>query len=288
MFDTSRWARQSGIRSVNVGEIRVSYVLDGMVQMHPQWLGGSAAQDFAAGTDCLDREGYLAGSVGGMLIEYGERRMLIDAGFGSRRVPAHLMPHGLGRIDGGSLMVSLRQLGVGPGQLEAVAFTHLHDDHLGWAAQADATGQVPFSRATYFASEAEWGWWRSGTDPRRAELVGKRLSVVRDGQEIFPGVTAWSTPGHTPGHTAYVVESGGQRLIAFGDVMHSPIQFAEPNWGSANDFDRAQAVASRRALVAELGDEKTIGFGIHFADVVFGSLTGDEDEPGRLRWQPSV
>ncbi|WP_034594055.1 MBL fold metallo-hydrolase [Hamadaea tsunoensis] len=273
----------SATRSIMIGDIRVSYVPDGLVQMHPRWLGGAAAQDFAAGTDCLDGEGYLAGSVGGLLVENGDRRMLIDAGFGGNRVPAHLMPDGLGQIEGGRLVEGLRELGVAPGGIEVVAFTHLHDDHIGWAVRGPADREV-FAGAQFFAGEAEWRWWSGAVDPRRAQVLGRRMNPAADGREVFPGVTAWSTPGHTPGHTSYVVESGGQRLIAFGDVLHSPIQFADPRWGSANDFDRTQAVASRQAVIAELSDEKVTGFGGHFADVVFGSLP---DNTGtRLRWQP--
>jgi glyoxylase-like metal-dependent hydrolase (beta-lactamase superfamily II) len=284
MLDRSRWARRSAVRSLDVGEIRVSYVLDGMVQMHPHWLGGAEPANFAAGTDCLDGEGYLAGSVGGLLIEHRDRRMLIDAGFGRRRVPAHLMPHGLGDIEGGSLLDSLDQLDVAPGDIDTIAFTHLHDDHVGWATEVTAAGSGPYDDAQCVVSEPEWAWWQAAGDPHRVAVLARHLSIARDGQEVFPGVTAWSTPGHTPGHTAYVVESGGHRLIAFGDVLHSPIQFADPRWGSANDFDRTQAVASRRAVVAELNDDKAIGIGIHFADVVFGSLAADDGS--RLRWHP--
>jgi glyoxylase-like metal-dependent hydrolase (beta-lactamase superfamily II) len=264
---------------VRVGEVRVSYVLDGLVQMNPEWLGGSAPREAAAGAGCLDDEGYLVGSIGALLIERGDRRMLIDAGFGSHHVPAHVTSSAFGRIEGGRLADSLGQLGVAAHQIEAVAFTHLHDDHVGWAVQRTATGDVPFAHARYHVGAPEWASWRGRGDPGKVALFDERLDTVKDGQEIFPGVTAWSTPGHTPGHLAYVVESGGERLIAFGDVMHSPIQFAETQWSAANDHDRTQAVASRRAVVDELAGGRVIGFGGHFADVVFGRVV-------ERRWQP--
>ncbi|NUR29485.1 MAG: MBL fold metallo-hydrolase, partial [Catenulispora sp.] len=194
------------------------------------------------------------------------------------------MPEGLGQIEGGRLIEGLRELGVAPGGIEVVAFTHLHDDHIGWAARSTPDGREVFAGAQFFAGEPEWRWWSGAVDPRRAALLGRRMNAAADGREIFPGVTAWSTPGHTPGHTAYVVESGGRRLIAFGDVMHSPIQFADPRWGAANDFDRTRSVASRQAVIAELGDEKATGFGGHFADVVFGRLTAVPGE--RVPWEP--
>lgn len=277
MFDTARWASPSRNRSITIGDARISYVLDGAVQLDPRWLGASVAQAPAPVLGHLDREGYLVGSVGALLIEHDGHRMLIDAGYGSHRVPAEVTPDGLGRLEGGLLTESLHELGVTPDQIEAVAFTHLHDDHLGWAPL--------FDQARYVVSEAEWAWWRTWGDPAKAETLQARLDVDGSGREIIPGVSVFPTPGHTPGHTAYVLESGGERLIAFGDVMHSPIQFADPRWGSANDSDRAQAVASRHAVIGELSDDKTVGFGGHFADVVFGQV---HDDPAgrRLRWHP--
>ncbi|MGW0613233.1 hypothetical protein [Streptomyces sp. NPDC002788] len=90
-------------------------------------------------------------------------------------------------------------------------------------------------------------------------------------------------PGHTPGHVAYVIASGGRRLIAFGDALHSPIQVTHPEWSAASDHDSAQSADFRRRLVAELQEPGTIGFGIHFADVVFGTVHQDGDRPV---WRP--
>ncbi len=288
MFDTARRIRPSRNRSVQVGDVRVTYVADGMVQLDPRWLGLTTAQAVSYGSDWLDGDGYLVGSVGALLIEHGDRRMLIDAGYGSHRVPAQVTPSGLGRLEGGALMDSLRRLGVTTDQIEAVAFTHLHDDHIGWIARTATDDRPTFEQAQYFTAEAEWSWWRTWGDPRKAAVLDKQLSMVTDGQSVFPGVTAWSTPGHTPGHTAYVVESAGERLVAFGDVMHSPIQLADPQWGSVNDFDRGQAVASRRAVLSELRAHSVTGFGGHFADVVFGSVVSRDDARIGVRWQATA
>jgi glyoxylase-like metal-dependent hydrolase (beta-lactamase superfamily II) len=91
------------------------------------------------------------------------------------------------------------------------------------------------------------------------------------------------TPGHTPGHTAYVIGSGDLRLIAFGDAMHSPIQVDHPEWSAAPDHDPKQAEDSRRRLIAEMSEPHTIGFGGHFADVIFGRVDPHAEGPA---WQP--
>ncbi|MFK0288604.1 hypothetical protein ACIQVL_50250 [Streptomyces sp. NPDC090499] len=91
------------------------------------------------------------------------------------------------------------------------------------------------------------------------------------------------TPGHTVGHAAYVIDAGGQRVIAFGDAFHSPVQLTHPLWEVPADHDRAQSIGLRRSLVDELLEPDTIGFGIHFGDRVFGRVRVDE---GRRVWHP--
>jgi hypothetical protein len=72
-------------------------------------------------------------------------------------------------------------------------------------------------------------------------------------------------------------------VIAFGDALHSPIQIAHPEWSAVNDYDRGLAVGRRRGLVAELAQPGVTGFGVHFADVVFGRIDTSGAQPS---WQP--
>ncbi|MFB7215744.1 MBL fold metallo-hydrolase [Streptomyces sp. NPDC056255] len=160
---------------------------------------------------------------------------------------------------------------------------HLHPDHTGWAWHPAPGGdRLPFAHAAYLVSEAEWA---------RRDLLGAqeivgltpRVRTVADGQEVFPGVRMRVTGGHSPGHAEYVITSGGQRLIAFGDALVSPIQVDHPGWSSSFDHDPAESAAHRRRLVAELAEPGTIGIGMHFADVVFGHVRRDGDHPA---WRP--
>jgi glyoxylase-like metal-dependent hydrolase (beta-lactamase superfamily II) len=109
-----------------------------------------------------------------------------------------------------------------------------------------------------------------------------QVRTVAEGEEIFPGVHVRFTPGHSAGHAAYVISAGGQRVIAFGDAFHSPIQNTHPLWENTFDHDREQAASLRRSLVTELAEPDTIGFGIHFADVPFGRVRID----GLPAWHP--
>ncbi|MFI1279948.1 MBL fold metallo-hydrolase [Streptomyces sp. NPDC020858] len=282
----ARLRRPAGIRSIRLGDTKVSYVPDGDVRLRPlQLLQDTTDEVWAAHPEYLDATGHLVGSVGGLLVEHGDRALLIDAGFGPQ---AHEAPDGpIHAIHGGALPHGLAELGRRPEDIEAVAFTHLHSDHLGWACLPAPGGDRPvFAHADYLISEPEWDRRDLLEAQGMAEQVAAlapRVRTVADGQEIFPGVRVRITPGHTVGHAEYVITGGGRRLIAFGDAVHSPIQIDHPDWSSAFDHDPALTADHRRRLVAELAEPGTIGFGVHFADVVFGHV--QQDGAGAA-WRP--
>jgi glyoxylase-like metal-dependent hydrolase (beta-lactamase superfamily II) len=271
---TEKRSRASVVRTFVLGELQLTYVPDGEVQLHPRlWLPNSTDADWADGT-YLDDSGYLVAGIGGLLVTNGERTLLIDAGLGPVEVSVEQTIAPLGALRGGELPANLASLGHPADSVDALAFTHLHDDHVGWAFRAGPDGRPMFPRAIPAAAAAEWRGFGRPTDVVR-ELT--------DGEEVFPGVTARVTGGHTSGHTCFEVVSGGRRLIAFGDLMHSPAQLANPQWQAVSDSDPVRAVGARTALIETLREPNTWGFGGHFADVVFGRVVADGM---RSRWEP--
>lgn len=288
MSENERLRRPAGIRSLRLGETKVTYVPDGAVQLTPRgWLPGTTDAVWAAHHEYLDDSGHLVASIGGLLVETGDRALLIDTGFGPQSLPAE-PGSAIGAIHGGALLDNLARLGRAPQDIEAVAFTHLHPDHLGWAWHpAPGDDRPAFAHADYLVAEPEWSQRHllEAHDTSKETLVALEpyVRTISDGEEIFPGVRVRFIPGHTPGHAAYVITAGGKRLIAFGDALHSPIQVAHPEWSSVVDHDTTQSTAFRRRLVAELQEPDTIGFGIHFADVIFGQVRPGGDGPA---WHP--
>ncbi|MEV4344552.1 MBL fold metallo-hydrolase [Actinoplanes sp. NPDC049596] len=272
--DADRYRRVSPVRSLELGSHRLTFIPDGSVQMDPRaWFPASTSGDWEGLGHYLDRDGFLAGSVGGLLVEHGDRAMLIDCGYGPRRLAADISHPALGVLEGGRLIDSLEQVGRAPSTIELVAFTHLHDDHVGWAIGA----RTEFAHAPMLATAEDWQS-SAGT-----QLRGARRVTATENQEIFPGVTVGFAPGHTDGHLTYRIATGEQEVIAFGDVMHSPVQVGQPDWAAVFDSSPQQAAASRRRLLADLGAGDVIGFGGHFADVVFGRVVPADTG---LRWEP--
>ncbi|MFB9832474.1 MBL fold metallo-hydrolase [Actinoallomurus acaciae] len=285
-FDRTRLSRAPRPRSLRLGDLTISYVPDGLVRLKPRgWL---PAADWTGHGDHLDDHGFLVAGIGALLVERGDRALLIDTGFGPGSHPDDPADPLVGRLYGGELLNGLRRLGREPRRVEAVAITHLHTDHLGWAwSNEPGTGAPPFAHAPHFVAAPEWERRDlaagGGATGERLAAFAPRVRAIGDGEEIFPGVRAAFAPGHTVGHTAYTVSGGDRRLIAFGDALHSPVQVAHPEWSCGLDHDPVGSAAHRRRLVEELSRPGTIGYGGHFADVVFGRA---ERGPGGLTWVP--
>ncbi|GAA5174728.1 MBL fold metallo-hydrolase [Pseudonocardia eucalypti] len=277
-----RYRRPAETRSVRIGELTITYLPDGAVGLDARgWLPHSSDADWAAHPEHLDERGQLVASIGGLLVEADERALLIDAGIGRVEAgPVAGTP--VGGATGGALLDSLAAIGRDPASIEAVAFTHLHSDHVGWAGVADT-----FPGAKFLVDQREWAERelaeRAGTPREALDTLATSLRGIEAGEEVFPGVRALPSPGHTVGHTGFVIASGGRRLIAFGDALHTAAQVDRPDWHAWPDYDPRQAVESRRRLIAELAKPDTLGFGVHFADVQFGEVHPADDRPA---WRP--
>ncbi len=260
--------------------MRVSYVPDGAVKMVPRFLfPGTTDGDGVENARFLDSSGWLTISSGGLLIEQGDRAVLIDVGFGPYPEPVSRLEYGIAQMYGGALMDNLRALGRRPSDVEAIAITHLHAEHVGWAAHP------AFAHATFLLSQTEWDGRKAehGVTEEVLAAIAAGFRPIDDGEEILPGVSALALSGHTPGQMGFEVASGDTRLLIFADVFHSPVQVAHPEWALVGDSAPERSAAVRHAVLRKLADPRTLGFGIHFADAGFGTVSRIGTE---LTWKP--
>ena len=274
--------QQSAVRTLQFGDVRATYVIDGAMALRSEVFFPQIPADYwSAHRDALDAHGRVAMPAGGLLVERDGRFLLIDAGLGEMIADMPLGSVVLGPVNSGALPETLAALGRTPEDIEALAFTHLHVDHTGWAFVRDGNGGYRpfFPNARYLVAEQEWapherGDTILGGSSRTAviEPLAKQHVIITDGEEIFPGVRALVTPGHSPGHTSYLISSTAGTLVAFGDAFHVPAQLSHPGWASAPDIDAAAVLVARRRVLDELAKPDTVGFGTHFGDQVFGTL----------------
>ncbi len=286
-FDVLRWHSPPAPRSMTVGNVTATYIMDGTVQIAPRTLLPDSPPEFwDQHAYLLDSDGFLLIGAGGLLLRGPDWSLLVDTGLG----PLDSAPSldGLGAVTGGALLSSLARQGLTPSDLSAVAVTHLHADHVGWWVNGtDSAGRGPFTHLPVYIGAEGWEQGRSTADPALAAAIAALAPNVRpvtDGTVIAPGVSVLHTPGHTAEHTSYVVESAGERLIAFGDAFHCVAQFNHPEWADGMDHEAVSARASRELLLGRLTEPRTYGFGVHFSDVTFGRLVDTADG---YSWQPA-
>jgi glyoxylase-like metal-dependent hydrolase (beta-lactamase superfamily II) len=288
---TGQLDAQAAVRRFRMDDVTFTFIADGAMALAPRAFIQSIPPTYwAQHPEHLDNQGWIVMSAGGLLVERDGHRILIDAGFG----PA-AATNAFSRVNCGSFLDVLTQLGLAPNDIDTFALTHLHVDHTGWAFVQSVSGQYKptFPNATYHLSMLEWQPIASGERPPgigdERELVQPlqshtALRLINDGDEVAPGVTAVVTPGHSAGHTSYVVDtSKGNRLIAFGDCFHTPGQMLRTEWFCDPDINPASVPEARQRLIDELRTENTVGFAIHFGDQQFGTLIGEADA---LAWQP--
>jgi glyoxylase-like metal-dependent hydrolase (beta-lactamase superfamily II) len=196
-----------------------------------------------------------------LLLDTGGKRVLFDNGLGSEKLYGP---------DSGRLLNSFRDAGINPASVDAVVLTHAHSDHC-WGTMAD-DGTPNFPNAAIYMSRQELDFWTSDPLSERLErsLAGvrkhilplrERIRFIRDGEDFLPGIQAWLTPGHTPGHMAYLFDGG---WCLMGDVaFHDPLSYAFPEAESVFDTDRAGAVATRRLVLDRLAHDRLSVVGYH-------------------------
>jgi glyoxylase-like metal-dependent hydrolase (beta-lactamase superfamily II) len=174
---------------------------------------------------------------------------------------------------------NLEAAGVAPAQIDTVLLTHMHPDHSNGL--SDASGRPLFPNAELTMHAAELAFWHDDAAMAKADEASRQrnFQAARDqaapyrqsgrvrtfeGGEVLPGVTAMPFPGHTPGHTGYLVASGGDSLLIWGDIIHVPeIQIPRPEVTMAFDIDPAQAQATRRRVFDMVASDKLAFAGMH-------------------------
>ncbi|MBA5690618.1 MBL fold metallo-hydrolase [Rugamonas apoptosis] len=212
-------------------------------------------------------------SVNGYLINTGEKLVLVDVG------AAGLFGPTLGK-----LVANLKAAGYQPEQVDEIYITHLHPDHVGGLM---ADGQRVFPNAVVRAGKADADYWLSqaNLDKAPAEQKGffqgamgalgpyvqaNKFLPITGNTELVPGVKSYASAGHTPGHTTYVVESKGQKLVLLGDLMHvAAVQFDAPAVTIAFDTDNKSAAVQRKAAFADAAKQ---GYLIGAAHLQFPAL----------------
>ncbi len=259
-----------------LGEVEITALSDGTFQMEPGGMLHINPQQLEPALARAYLKSPIETSVNGFLVNTGSKLVLVDTGAGTLFGPA------LGRLLG-----NLEASGYRPEQVDEIYITHMHGDHIG-GLLADAKPTYP--NAVVRAARQEADFWLSkphmdAAPKDRKEGYQAAMNMLNpyiaagkfkpfDGDiELVPGIRARAALGHTAGHTVYVVESKGQKLVLWGDLMHvASIQFPDPTVTISFDTDSDMAAAQRKRVFADAAEQSLWVAGAHLSFPGIGHL----------------
>ncbi|HUF39304.1 MAG TPA: MBL fold metallo-hydrolase [Anaerolineales bacterium] len=217
-------------------------------------------------THALDRHGlqrdHLPSAWTCLLVETPDHLVLVDTGLNNAI-----------NIGGGGLFSGLQDAGIAPGDIDTVILTHGHLDHVGGC--SNAKGEPSFPNARYMIIQSEWDYWTSPEEKpeqfagevirQRLLPIESQLETIQPDTEIVPGIRAFPAHGHTIGHIALEIESGGDRLLHLVDSVLHPIQIEHPDWVAIFDMFPDQTVITRRELCRLAAEKEAMTLFFHFA-----------------------
>jgi glyoxylase-like metal-dependent hydrolase (beta-lactamase superfamily II) len=262
---TGKINAQKTVLTYKIGDFRISILSDGGHNAGPSLLKGATPEILAKylpeGTFLLETQSFL--------IRFPDKNVLIDAGTGK------------------NLSENLQSLKVSEEDIRIILLTHMHNDHIGGLLRE---GKKVFPQAELYVSQAEYDYWTNAGE--RGENARKVLEVYRDKLHLFvpgkpdteipdliPDVEPVAAYGHTPGHTAFLIKSAGEKLLVWGDIAHAmDVQMPRPEVALTFDSDTQQAVQTRKKILEYVSKNKISVSGAHIKLPAIGNIkTGKEE-----------
>ncbi|MGF1445306.1 MAG: MBL fold metallo-hydrolase [Pikeienuella sp.] len=283
----------AGVFRRQIGEATVTALLDGFIALDANMLAGSDPEANAE----LVASAFLSGtavdtSINAYLVELGDRTIMIDGGAAGAFGPTT-----------GHLPGAVAAAGIDPAAVDTLFTTHAHPDHVGIFA---TEGAATFANAQLVMHAREHAFWTddanfTGADEQTKSFVAAargafapyeaRTTLIEHGAEIAPGLTAMHLPGHTPGHTGLMLESAGESLLLWADIVHiGPVQFARPELTIPFDVDQSMAAETRAKLLDQVVADRLEIAGSHLDFPSFGHVVraGDGYRFVKGRWDHAL
>jgi glyoxylase-like metal-dependent hydrolase (beta-lactamase superfamily II) len=278
------------MRHLALGNVNISRVIEmeGGAAIKPQQLLPDATSEVIEShrhwlmPHFLTAEGMLTGSIHTYVIHTRYHTILVDTCVGNDKTRSF---PGCNQMQGPYLKTLEQVAGIKPEQVDYVLCTHFNVDHVGWNTRLMSGKWVPtFPNAKYLFALKEWEFWKHKWDKDKntedgsiadsvIPVIEARKAVLVECDHIIDDqVFLEPTPGHTPGHVCVHIKGGGREAIMSGDIMHHPVQTAEPQWNSSFCIDPKEAAATRRMFLERNADTGRLILAAHFPTPTVGTI----------------
>jgi glyoxylase-like metal-dependent hydrolase (beta-lactamase superfamily II) len=263
------------VHRYKIGDIEATVLSDGfrMVPVDGNYLSNASADDLAKALAAADLPtDKMKNTYSPIVLTTGGKRVLFDTGNGEAAAAQS-------KNERGTLNAHLAAAGIDRSMIDVVVISHFHADHVNGLLMADNSRAFP--NAEIMVPEVEWKFWMDDGEMSRApkgrmtelfannrrvfDELGRKVTPYGWDKEVVPGVTAVGTPGHSIGHTSFIVASAGKTVFVQSDVCNNFAVFApHPDWHGFFDQDAPKAAATRRRVYDMLAADKLPVQAYHF------------------------
>jgi glyoxylase-like metal-dependent hydrolase (beta-lactamase superfamily II) len=297
-------AGQGGVKPVNgngfyrfkIGDFQATAISDGYAELpvSPIFVMNVTEAELAPILKANFMQSAIQVTNNPLVVDTGRERILVDTGFGEKIGP----PFG----NFPRLEANLGRAGITPDSIDLVVISHGHLDHIGGL--VTKSGALAFPKAQFVFVDAEWNYWTGNRyesevnaspmpDPFKKGTIGAarenlppiadRSRFVKQGGEITSGVHYIAAPGHSPSHASILFTSGKEQFMHMGDIAHNPVtSLQHPEWTPIFDYDPAQAIKSRKAILDRVATDRVMAMGYHFPFPAVGHVVRYGKE---YRWE---
>lgn len=268
VYQLNAQEKKENVITFDIGSLVVTLLSEGQRQGKTDILIGATEEMLKQTVP----DGTFPNAVNAFLVEMGDKTILFDTGYGRE------------------LFNNLEAYGKAVADIDVIMLTHMHGDHIGGLLRNEGKS---FPSATIYIPKPEYDYWMCDEamlkqpENRRSSFINARnvIDAYKDKLQIFvpgtidetnellPGIRSIAAYGHTPGHTGYMLESGGSKIFIWGDLTHAmAIQMPYPEVAVTYDTDPAEAVKSRQQLLGYLSDNNIQIAGMHIQFPAIGDV----------------
>lgn len=269
------------MQRVTLGDFELTVFSDGTYPLDGGAFFGVVPKVMWSRKVTADEKNYVTAGLNSLLIRTGKQTVLVETGMGNK------LSHRMVKIYGqpGQLLTNLAGGGVSPADIDIVINTHLHFDHCGWNTVRDGNGKIvpTFPRAQYYAPEGEWQYARRPSERDAISYIpdnydplvqSGQMTQLKGGEEIVPGISMKTFPGHTAHMQAVIVTSRGQTACYISDLIPTTAHI-DLAWGMSFDLYPLQTIESKKEYYARSVAEKWLTVFTHDPKVPWAYVEKD-------------